>query len=106
MKTAIRVLVMLAASLSCQLACAAGLTGPLQILGMDVGDTSALYLRLSGNTECGDSLAYVSANQPYYKDVLALAAMAYSTGQSVRIWVSSCNGSNAQIARFVVGSVW
>ena len=85
----------------------AAFTSALQIVGLDVGDTNALFIKLSANTECGTSIAYISSTEPYYRDVLALASAAYAMGQPVQIWVGSCNSANrAQIRRLVVGSVW
>jgi hypothetical protein len=86
---------------------AAGFTVPLQIIGMDVGDTNALYLRFSANTECGTPYALVAAAQPYYKDIVTIASVAYTTQQDVRVWVSSCNSAGtAVISRVAVGTVW
>jgi hypothetical protein len=108
MKKLLRTIVVgIAAVLSCSYAAGTGFTPPLQIVGLDVGNTEALIIKFGANTECGTSLAYVPAAQPYYKDVLALASSAYITGQAVQVWVAACNWDNkAQVVRLVVGSVW
>jgi hypothetical protein len=46
-------LVILAFGSISQITLAAGFTPPLQLLGMEVRDMSALYLRMSADTECG-----------------------------------------------------
>ena len=86
---------------------AAGFTPSLPIQGIDVGNTGVMILRLGANTECGTPLAIVDSSQPYYKDMVALASMAYTTGQTVTVWVASCNPQNqAIVVRMVIGTVW
>jgi hypothetical protein len=89
-----------------QITLAAGLTPAVQVLGIEVGDTNALYLRMSADTECGSPLAVVGTAQPYYKDMLEMALVAYSTGKDIRVWISSCDvQKRAVIVRMVLGTV-
>ena len=109
MKTTIqKMLAILTLSLAHTWAFAGGFTPvSLQIIGMDVGDTGSLILRLSANTVCGGPLVYVGSNQPYYKDMLTLASVAYSTGKEVRVWIDSCDTEQrGVIVRLAVGPVW
>lgn len=85
---------------------AAGFTPAMQIVGIDVGDTNKMILRLNGNTECGGPWVTVGRDQTYYKDMFAMASVAYSTGKDIRVWVESCNGSEAKAVRMVTGTVW
>ena len=89
-----------------QITLAAGFTRPMQVLGIEVGDTNELHLRMSADTECGSSMAVVGNAQPYYKDMLDMALVAYSKGKDIRVWVSSCDlQKRAVIARMVLGTV-
>lgn len=89
-----------------QITLAAGLTPAMQVLGLEVGDTNALYLRVSADTECGSPLAVVEKAQPYYKDMLEMALLAYATGKDIRVWISSCDlQKRAVIVRMVLGTV-
>jgi hypothetical protein len=73
---------------------------------MEVGDTNALYLRMSADTECGSPLGVVTIAQPYYKDMLKMASVAYSTGKDIRVWISSCDlQKRAVIVRMALGTV-
>lgn len=86
---------------------AAGITSPLPVIGIDVGDTNAMIARVGGNTECGTPYAVVGNTQTYYKDVVALATAALATGQTVSMWVQSCDpNGRAVVARMVLGTVW
>jgi hypothetical protein len=81
-------------------------TPAMQVLGMEVGDTNALYLRMSGDTKCGSPLAVVEKAQPYYKDMLKMALVAYSAGKDIRVFISSCDvQKRAVIVRMVLGTV-
>ena len=89
-----------------QITLAAELTPAMQVLGMEVGDTNALHLRVSADTKCGSPLAIVEKARPYYKDMLEMALLAYATGKDIRVWISSCDvQKRAVIARMVLGSV-
>lgn len=86
---------------------AEGFSPPLEIRGIDVGDTGSLVIRFTANTECGDSLASIPNTQPFYKDMMALANLAYTTKQPIRVWVSTCNSQRvANVVRMVIGTVW
>ena len=52
-----------------QIALAEDFTPAMQVLGIEVGDTNALHLRMSGDTKCSSPLAVVGKAQPYYKDI-------------------------------------
>ena len=89
-----------------QISLAAGLTPAMQVLGMEVGDTNALYLRMSADTECGSPLAVIEKAQPYYRDMFEMALLAYSTRTDIRVWISSCDiQKRAVIVRMVLGTV-
>jgi hypothetical protein len=89
-----------------QIALAEDFTPAMQVLGMEVGDTNALYLRMSGETKCGSPLAVVGKAQPYYKDMLKMALVAYSAGKDIRVLISSCDvQKRAVIVRMVLGTV-
>lgn len=86
---------------------AGGFSASMPIIGMDVGDTAALYIRFPSATECGTPLAYVRNSSPYYKEMLAVALQAYALGKDVRVWVASCDvNNNAVIVRLAMGTVW
>jgi hypothetical protein len=86
-------------------ALAEGYSPAMQVIGMEVGDTGTLSLRLSGNTECGSPIAMVGKIQPYYKDILDLTLVAYSTGKDLRVWIASCDlQRRAVILRVALGN--
>lgn len=84
-----------------------GFSDALQIKGIDVGDSNGMHIRFATNTSCGGSLAFVSSSNVYYKDMVAVANLAFATGQPVRVWVGSCDASStATMVRMVIGTVW
>lgn len=89
-------------------ASAAGFTAPVQVVGIDVGDTNRLILRLSTATECGTPWVIIGRDQPYYKEMFAMASMAHATGKTIQVWVASCNTaeSAAVVVRMTIGRVW
>src|SRR5436190_20316004 len=60
---------------------AAGFTGAWNVVGYDVGDTSALIIRLDQGNSCGSVWVRVSSSMPYYKDMLAMTVTAYVAGK-------------------------
>ena len=89
-----------------QIAFAEDFTPAMQVLGMEVGDTNALYLRMSSDTKCGSPLAVVGKAQAYYKDMLKVALVACSAGKDIRVLISSCDvQKRAVIVRMVLGTV-
>jgi hypothetical protein len=85
---------------------AAALPPAVQVLGIEVGDANALYLRLSADTECGSPLAVMGKAQPHYREMFDMALFAYSTGRDIRVWVSSCDAQRrGVIVRMALGTV-
>jgi hypothetical protein len=85
----------------------AGWIGPLTVVGVDVGDTNALIVKLSGGTGCGTKLGKVYNDQLYYKEVLSVALAAHLSGKEVYVWTHGCDANGlATMLRFVIGPVW
>lgn len=104
LKTSCGVAVIVAALMSTPASAFAGLKA---ILGIDIGDSGSLILRLDSNTYCGTAFAIVSRNEPYYNDMYAMALTAQATNKPVNVYVGSCDSQGkAQIVRMVTGSVF
>lgn len=85
----------------------AGFVGSRSIIGIDVGDTNSLIIRLSGDPICqGTTFVRVSRSDAWYNDMLAMALSAYGSGKSINVWVSACEGETGRVLRMVQGTVY
>lgn len=85
---------------------ATGFQGSAEILGIDVGNTGYLILRLNQVNTCGGSLVQVPQTAAFYKDMLVSAQLAYVNQQPINVWVDSCTGQIGNIVRMETGVVW
>jgi hypothetical protein len=85
---------------------AAELAPAMQVLGLQVGDSNLLMIKVSENTRCGSPILIVEKKQIYYKEMLELALLAYSTGKELHVWFDTCDLRNrAVLVRMALGSV-
>jgi hypothetical protein len=78
----------------------------MQVLGIEVGETNVLALRLSANTECGSPVAILPRTHSHYRDIFEMAMSAYSTGKDIRVWVTSCDFQRrGVIVRMALGAM-
>jgi hypothetical protein len=84
-----------------------GFIGPRPILGIDIGDSAVMILRLGGTPICqGQNFVYVESSQSYFSTMYAMALAAYNAGKPINVWVSGCNGIQGRIVRMVQGGVF
>lgn len=98
-------LVFTLASLSLQSECAE-LARTVQVLGLQVGDSNLLMIKVNENTRCGSPILVVDRKQIYFKEMLDLAMLAYSSRKELSIWIDSCDLQNrAVLTKMALGSV-
>lgn len=83
-----------------------GFNGPSKVAGYDVGDSGQLIVRLAKDSTCSRPIYYISRNDPWYSDALAIVISAYNSGSTVNLYVGSCDANGAHVVRLHQGGVW
>ena len=85
----------------------AGFVGPKSVVGLDVGDSGSLYIRLSDNPLCGSPIVYVPRSTAYYTDMLAMALTAQTANKPLNVWIENCDANGiGVVVRMVTGTVF
>lgn len=82
----------------------AGFLGNRSIIGIDVGDTNRMIIRLSGDPICqGTTFVYVNKSDAWYSDMLAMALSAFAASKPINVYIPGCDGESARVLRMVQG---
>ena len=80
--------------------------GDKSIVGIDIGDTGQMIIRLDSHTQCNSPFIYIESWRPWYKEMFALANSAFMANKKINGWVNCAADNRGEMVRMFVGPVY